>query len=488
MPRPSARRSVLATAMAALVGLATIACATNPVTGKRELSLISETQEIALGRQADKEAVAAYGLYQDEALQRYVQTLGTSIAARTERPNLSWTFRVVDDHAVNAFAIPGGFIYVTRGILTHLNSEAELAGILGHEIGHVTARHSVNQMSKQQLAQIGLVAGMVLSPEVARFGNLLQTGVGLLFLKYSRDDERQADQLGLRYMVAGGYDPRRLVNVFQMLEGVGKQEGGGGGRLPEWLSTHPDPGNRLQWASTASSSVGRDVSQLAVNEESYLRRLDGIVFGENPREGIFQGTLFRHPDLAFQMQFPPGWRGSNQKQAVGAVSPKEDAVVALQLAEGSSAQQAARRFFSQQGIVAGEPWRREIGGFPAVSGVFSAQTEQGNLRGLAAFVEHGNRVYQLLGYTSEQRWNSYRETFMQSLASFKRETDREILNVQPRRMNVVEVTRTSTPDALFRQYPSTVAEPVVNLINQLEPGSTVRPGQMYKQVVGGPRF
>ncbi|RPJ83768.1 MAG: peptidase M48, partial [Acidobacteria bacterium] len=222
-----------------LFGFLAVTCATNPVTGKRELALISEAQEIEMGREADKEVSAAYGIYPDEALQRYVQTLGASIAARTERPKLPWTFRVVDDPSVNAFAIPGGFIYVTRGILTHLNSEAELVGILGHEIGHVTARHSVNQMSKQQLAQIGLIAGMVLSPEVARFGNLLQTGVGLLFLKYGRDDERQADQLGLKYMVANGYDPRRLVNVFQMLDGVSRQEGGGGGRLPEWLSTHP---------------------------------------------------------------------------------------------------------------------------------------------------------------------------------------------------------------------------------------------------------
>jgi len=142
-----------------------VACATNPVTGKRQLALISEAQEIEMGRQADKDVVASIGLYPDESMQRYVQALGARLAATTERPDLPWTFRVVDDAAVNAFAIPGGFIYVTRGIMTHLNSEAELAAILGHEIGHVTARHSVSQMSQQQLAQVGVAAGRHTTPD-----------------------------------------------------------------------------------------------------------------------------------------------------------------------------------------------------------------------------------------------------------------------------------------------------------------------------------
>ncbi len=219
-----------------------VACATNPVTGKRQLALISEAQEIEMGREADKDVVASIGLYPDESLQRYVQDLGTRIAATTERPNLPWTFRVVDDAAVNAFAIPGGFIYVTRGIMAHLNSEAELAAILGHEIGHVTARHSVSQMSKQQLAQVGFAAGMILSPEFAQFGNLAQAAMGLMFMKFSRSDESQSDALGLKYMMAGGYDPRELVDVFTMLDGLSQQSGAG--RLPQWMSTHPDPENR----------------------------------------------------------------------------------------------------------------------------------------------------------------------------------------------------------------------------------------------------
>lgn len=195
-----------------------------------------------MGREADPQIVASMGLVQDDELQAYVDRVGRSLAAVSERPDLPWTFRVVDDPVVNAFALPGGYIYVTRGILAQFQSEAELASVLGHEIGHVTARHSVNQMSKQQLMGLGLGIGMVLAPEMQSLGDLAQTGLGLLFLKYSRDDERQADALGLRYMDRKGYDPSQMAPVFRMLEAVSASDGGE--RVPGWLSTHPDPGAR----------------------------------------------------------------------------------------------------------------------------------------------------------------------------------------------------------------------------------------------------
>ncbi|HSK09708.1 MAG TPA: M48 family metalloprotease [Vicinamibacterales bacterium] len=481
---PQRLRAPLARALVfAFIAFLAAACATNPVTGKRELALISESQEIAMGRDADKEVAAAYGLYPDESLQQYLQALGTRIAAKTERPDLPWTFRVVDDASVNAFAIPGGFIYMTRGIMTHLNSEAELATILGHEIAHVTARHSVNQMSKQQLAQIGLVAGMVLSPRVAQLGDLAQTGLGLMFLSFSRSDESQSDELGLKYMMAAGYDPREVADVFRMLERVSQQSGAG--RLPQWLSSHPNPENRQAWAERAAAAVGGNPSATTVNRESYLRRLDGMVFGENPREGFFEGSTFRHPDLAFRMTFPSGWKGSNQKQAVGAVSPNEDAVVVLQLAPGQSAQQAARQFFSQEGVQAGQAWRQQIGGFPAVSNVFQAQADRTIVQGVVAWVEYGNRVFQLLGYTPRERWSGYEQAFTQSIASFARETDSAVLNVQPHRLQLVELSRPATLDALLRQYPSTISPEVVALINDLEGNATLPAGAMFKRVVGG---
>ena len=467
----------------ALCAALTVSCATNPVTGSKQLVLISEAQEIQMGREADKDVVASIGLYPDQKAQQYVQALGSRLAAATERPNLPWTFRVVDDAAVNAFAIPGGFVYVTRGIMTHLNSEAELVAVLGHEIGHVTARHSVTQMSQQQLAQVGLMAGTLLSSKVAKFGNLAEAGLGMLFLKFSRADESQADQLGLRYMLADGYDPRKMADVFRMLQGVSQQAGAG--RLPQWLASHPDPENREAWATKAVASLNRDLSGLTTNRPPYLRTIDGMMFGENPREGFFEGTVFRHPELAFRIEFPAGWTGSNQKQAVGAISPEKDAAVAVQLASAPNARQAAQQFRSKEGMEAGEPVGQQIGGRPALSSTFRTKTADGYLIGMVSWIDYRDRVFEIVGYAPEPRWPQRNRAIAAAIGSFARETDPAVLNAQPRRLAIVSLNRPATLDALLRQYPSTVSPQIVALINGLQGASVLAPGEGFKRVLGG---
>src|SRR5439155_3624037 len=246
----------------------------------------------------------------DSALQAYVRGIGLRLARGTERPNLPWSFDVVDDPAVNAFALPGGFIFVTRGILTHMTDEAQLATVLGHEIGHVTARHSVRQMSRAQIAQLGLGIGSLLSEDIARLSGLASSGLGLLFLKYGRDMETQADDLGFRYALADGYDVRAMRSMFEMLQRVSRM--GGSGRLPQWLASHPDPENRMAKTDQRLAAVTRDLSQATLNREAFLRRLDGVVYGEDPRQGYFEGSRFNHPDLQFRIDFPAGWKTENQ--------------------------------------------------------------------------------------------------------------------------------------------------------------------------------
>src|SRR5438874_3714401 len=372
--------------LALLAGLGAGGCAVNPATGSRQLMLISESQEIAMGRDYDKQVVASIGLYPDSGLQRYLQQFGTRLAATSERPNLPWTFRVVDDPVVNAFALPGGFIYVTRGIFAHLNSEAELAGVVGHEIGHVTARHSVSQLSKQQLTQLGLAVGTIASPDFERFAGLASAGLGVLFLKYSRDAERQADDLGLRYMRRVNYDPREMPHVFEMLTRVSQAQGGG--RVPEWLATHPDPENRRGRIEQEVAALPQSFSGVAVNRDPYLRQLDGLVFGTNPREGYFKGTRFFHPELRLRLTFPDGWQTSNGKQAVAATSSEQDAVVELSVAKEASADAAVRAFLGQQGSTGGYPTRTGVVELPAVSAAFAAATDNGTLRGTVVCVEH----------------------------------------------------------------------------------------------------
>jgi predicted Zn-dependent protease len=465
-----------------VAGLLT-ACATNPATGRRQISLVSEAQEVQMGKEADQQVGASIGLYPEATLQTYVARVGTALAAASERPGLQWTFRVVDDPAVNAFALPGGYIYVTRGLLAHLSSEAELAAVLGHEIGHVTARHSVSQMSKAQLLNVGMIVGMILRPQLQNYGNIAQAGLQLLFLKYSRDDEKQADDLGLRYLTRAGYDPRPMTQVFRTLQRVGTTEGEG--RVPTWLSTHPDPGDRGQRTTVAIAALPPGQAGSRVERDAYLQRIDGIVFGEDPREGYFKGNVFYHPEMRFRFEFPAGWKPSNQKQAVGAMSPGQDGLVVITLANRDSPQAAYQEFFSQPGIQRGQPWQGNINGLTAYTNAFAAQTEQGVLQGLAAFVQHEAKVFQILGYAPSSRWPRYESTVSASVGSFARLTEQRFLAVKPRNVDIVTVPQAMTVEEFARRYPSTVSVLTLAIINELEPGQRLEGGQKAKRVVGG---
>lgn len=459
-------------------------CATNPATGEKQFSLISESQEIQMGLEADPSIVASIGLDPDSGRQRYVREMGMRLARVSERPNLPWTFRVIDDPVVNAFAVPGGHIYVTRGILAHLNSEAELASVLGHEIGHVTARHSVTQMSRQQLAQLGLVVGTVIKPELARYAGIASQGLGLLFLKYSRDDESQADGLGLRYMRRGGYDVHRMPEVFALLDRVSQSSGGG--RVPEWLATHPNPANRRGAIERQIAALPADSTGRIVNRDAYLRQVDGIVFGENPRDGFFRGTEFFHPELRFRFTFPQGWATQNQRQAVVAVSQQQDAIEAVTLSEQATPEAAARAFFSQQGV-RGSPGRGSVHGLAAAGGSFNAITEDSTaLAGQVAFVAYDGRVYQLLAYGPQARWSAYARAADQSLGSFDRLTDPTLLAVQPWHVDVVAIPQGMTIEEFGRRYPGPVPVAKLALVNNVDAGTQFRSGTLLKRVVGQP--
>lgn len=465
--------------LVAAVLLWPVACAVNPATGGRQLSLVSESQEIAMGREYDPQILAEMGTYPDSAIQRYVRALGEQMAAISERPNLPWTFRVVDDPLVNAFAVPGGFIYITRGILAHLNSEAELAGILGHEIGHITARHSVNQISRAQIAQIGLGVGMILRPDLQPFGELASAGLGLLFLKYGRDAEYQSDDLGVRYMRAVGYNPREMAAVFRTLASLTDE--GSGGRPPEWASTHPFPENREQRILNALQP--EDASR-RVERDGYLQRLDGLVFGDNPREGFFRGSTFLHPELAFRLDFPSGWRTQNGKRAVVGLSPQQDALVQLDLASQASAAAARTAFLSGEGIQGGPTSNAPVNGLTAAHTSFTATTRDGRLEGRAVFVEYGGRVYRLLAYGTPQGWQARGGAARAALESFQRVTDRSVLDVQPLRLEIVRLPSAMSFAEFQRRYPSTADEGEVARINGVRPDAQLEAGRLMKRVVG----
>jgi predicted Zn-dependent protease len=457
-------------------------CATNPATGKRELSLIGEGQEVSMGQEGAKAAAAQMGVYPDSAVQRYVSSLGMAIATHSERPNLPWSYTVVDDPIVNAFALPGGPVFISRGILGYMNSEAQLVSVLGHETGHVTARHSVSQMSKQQLLQIGLIGAMVVRPELQQFGGLASQGLGLLFLKYSRDDESQADDLGFRYMAAANYDPKEMAEMFKTLQRVSGGEGSRG--TPEWLSTHPDPGNRVEATMERIQKSGKTFQGSKVERANFLRHIDGIVFGEDPRNGYFQQSAFIHPTLKFRFDFPGGWKMQNGASQVVGVSAQGDAQIALMLAGNASPQQALSQFLGQQGVRAGGTSTAAINGLPAAVGQFAAQTQDGTaLAGYAAFIQVDGSTYQLLAITPQQAIQSYDGIFRNTIGSFQRLTDTRLMNVRPQRVRIVQLKSPMTLTQFNQQNPSVIPIAELALINAMDPGVTIPAGTMIKRVV-----
>lgn len=476
------RHPTRAPLLALLVGLTATGCAINPATGRNQLMLVSEEQGIAMGREADAAVIATIGLYPDDAWQSYIQEFGERLAATSERPDLPWTFRVVDDPAVNAFALPGGFVYVTRGLLGHLTSEAELASVMGHEIGHITARHSAAEMSKQQLIGAGLVIGSIASDQIAKYAGTASQALGILYLKYSRDDETQADELGLRYMGRTNFDPREMPPVFAMLGRMSASEGGG--RLPEWLATHPSSANRIEAINREIAALPQDFSGSVVNGDSYLRRVDGLMYGANPREGYFRGDRFLHPDMRFQLTFPDGWAKQNGKQAVVAMSPEQDAVVGLSPGQGTSAAGAARAFLGQDGITAGSLSQGTFGGLSTASAPFSAATQDGNIEGMVLFVEYSGGVFQLLGYATGASWTQNRAAIQSTLRSFEPLTDPAALNVQPHRIEILGLDGRTTIAMLAGQRPSPVSAERLSIMNQVELQTPLEVGHLVKWVVG----
>jgi predicted Zn-dependent protease len=463
-------------------------CAKNPVTGKNELALISESQEIAMGTEANPQILAEFGEVNDPALQAYFQDMGLRLAHISERPNLPWHFAVLDDSLVNAFALPGGYIYFTRGILAYMNNEAEMAGVLGHEIGHVTARHAVSQGSKAQLAELGLGLGSILSPTVAQFGGLAQTGLGLLFLKFSRGDEAQSDTLGVRYMYELGYDPRALSSFFQVFQQMQEENGGG---MPSWLSSHPAPPDRVEKTRALAGELvasGR-VKTLKIGQQRFLERIAGLVFGTNPREGFSQKGHFYHPDLKFQLSVPESWTTRNTKASVVFVHPEGGVGVQLSLAPGETTSPRARaeEVARQPGVSVLSGKETRINGIPAFAVQLQVSDRQGNqIRAMAAFLSFQNRVFELIGMGSPAEFDRRSRELESLITSFATLDDQEILRVQPDRLALYEVKRGGTLQDVARLFPNArVTAEDLALLNRVGLNQQLAAGTQVKVVKAG---
>lgn len=466
-----------------------VGCAKNPVTGKRQIVLVSEGQEIALGAQSHVQAQGEYGFLDQPTVQAYVQQTGKKLAAVSHRPNLDWHYTAVDSPVINAFAIPGGYVYFTRGILAYLNNEAELAGVMGHEIGHVTARHSVTQMTRSQVAQIGLGAASILSPKIGQFGDVAGSGLGLWFLKFSRDDERQADQLGVEYAAKAGYDPREVSNFFEVLRRL--SETSDRETIPGWLSTHPDPGERVPATRAAAqqwiTQLNLVPEQMTVNRDAHFRSIDGLIFGNNPREGFVEEGRFYHPELQFQIAFPGGWQVENTRTAVYAVAPENRAQIQLKLAaapQGTTAEGYARQL-AGQGLLPQSGGPTTINGNRAYLALYALRDESGATTPvLAAFIEYRGQLYEIIGPMADLP--RYRTAIETSIRSFDRLSNPRILAMQPDHLRIYTARQGDTLESLADRYANPrVTSDTLALLNRLAASQSLAAGRLIKVVEKG---
>jgi predicted Zn-dependent protease len=430
-------------------------CARNPVTGRKQVVLMSEEQELAMGKEADPQIVAQFGLYQDTAIQNFITAKGKQMAAISHRPKLDHSFRVLNSEVVNAFAVPGGYVYFTRGIMAHFNSEADFAGVLGHEIGHVAHRHSVAQQRNAVFAQLGIIAGIIINPDLAQFADVASSGLQLLLLKYSRDAEREADELGVEYSTKIGYDARQMALFFKTLER--QSAGTEGAELPEFLSTHPNPADRYVTVNKLADDWKRKLNLDApvVNRNSYLRRIEGLVYGEDPREGYRESNMFYHPVLKFQFPIPANWNYQNTPQRVQMASKDGKALMMLMLAQGNSLQEAANTITQQYKLTTVESRNITVNDLPAIYLLADQQPQQQGqpaLRTLSYIIQYNGNIYHLIGVSTITDFNNYTASFSNTMRAFRPLTDPVKLNKKPQRIRIRTVGSSITLSQFLAQH------------------------------------
>ena len=471
----------------ALVAATLTNCAQNPVTGNPNLVLISETQEIAIGKREDPKVRQQYGVYEQSGLQQYVAEIGQRLAKASHRADIEYSFLVMDSPEVNAFALPGGYIYVTRGILAYLNSEAELAAVLGHEIGHVTARHSVQQLSAGVAASVGASILQIFVPATrgALGDNAINLLGGALLSGYGRDHELEADRLGAEYLARTGYDPQAMVKVVGVLKNqelfdaeVAKAEGRQPRAYHGVFASHPDNDTRLQQVVGEAARFKLPVTR--TEEESFLRRADQMIFGDSPKQGILRNNDFYHADLGLAMSFPPGWRVRNRPQNVAATSPGEEALIDLRsggAAKGKPSEvlRKALRLSESEPVtdtnirgLPGATVRTAIGGRPTRAAVVFIGKE-------ALLI--GAQARTTAGFTQ------YQEAIEASIHSIHAMTDQERAFARPLRLRIITAQAGQTFSELARRSPlGRFAEGHLRVINGMYPAGEPVAGQPLKVV------
>lgn len=471
-----------------IAGVLLTSCSRNPVTGKRQVMLMSESQEISMGQGYDPQVVAQYGVYSDPTLQAFIDEKGKAMAAKSHRPNLPYSFKIMDSPVVNAFAVPGGYVYFTRGILAHFNNEAEFAGVLGHEIGHIAARHSARQYSNQMLMQAAFIGGMIASEDFRNFGDVASQGLGLLSLKFGRDNESESDVLGVQYSTDIGYDAVEMADFFQTLSRLSE---GSGQSIPTFMSTHPDPGNRYAKVKQMAKQKQAIYSgkQFAVNRDKYLKMIDGLVYGEDPRQGFFENNTFYHPVLKFMFPVPQGWRTANSPAQLQMAPEDGKAMMTMDLAAGTDLNAAANKFITDNQLNLIEKSNTNVNGNEALAIITELvptaeagqQQQAATLRILTYLIKFNGSIYKFHGMAAPADFNRHFSIFQTTMKGFNKLTDPEKLNRKPDVVDVVTVKSNGTLQQAFQSYGVAAKDmSSLSILNGMQLSDQLKAGTLIK--------
>lgn len=494
MPRLLASTLLLAASLLAGCGSTVV----NPVTGQAERTVMDERTELAEGKKAHEQVLKEYGVYQDARLQAYVNEIGQKLAAQSHRANIPWTFTVLDSPEINAFALPGGYVYITRGILAYMDSEADMAGVIGHEIGHVTARHGAQRATRQQNAGLGVLAATVLgavlesqagvSGGTELLGQMAQGVAAGYVAKYSREQELQADSLGAEYLARSQYNPRNMIDVIRVLklqEAFAIDEARAEGRpAPEgtnWLSSHPSNDQRLQ--QIGQNAAKYQGSYASDGAQRFLQVVRGMRFGESPEQGLTRGQNFYHSGLGLAMTAPAGWRIQNEPEALTFISPQGDAalrMVAMAPRAGGTHEEIIRKALQPS---EGKVTRGQINGFAATHFVGARKAQNGQTQTIEATVVTGpkNNSYLMLYLAADAAArNRAMPGLMAAEKSFRAMTAADQQAARPWVLQTLPLPRGGFAE-LARQSP--LSEKRLQLLNGTWGRSDPPVGQVVKTVV-----
>ncbi len=481
-----------------LIALTGCAASTNPISGRRAFNYAwSPAEEIRIGQEADPQIVAQYGLYDNVSLAEYVDSLGQKLAdvSHFRRPgidpifgNMSFHFRVLDSPVVNAFALPGGFIYVTRGLLAHLENEAQLAVVLSHEIGHVVGRHGSKAMWRRQFGTGALLLGAIGGQAV--FGgnaaenimNVSGTASQLLFLKYGRGAESESDQLGVDYAAIAGYDASQASAFFRSLKRLGEQSGQS---LPGLLSSHPDPGDRERYIQERSARWASELSMDRVGRGALFRHVGGLVYGADPRQGFEENGVFYHPQMAFSFPVPASYTLVNQPTQVVMAAEDQQAVIVMVIdTEHQRARSAADAFKARDDIKVVESGIGQAGGMAMHYIIADATSSDGQeLRLRKQYIENDGSLFVFTGYALLTSYDDHAASFSRTMQGFRSVADAKILDTKPRRVTLRRNGQSTLFGVLIGStFPPGLTQLSLAILNQVEISDRIPAGETYKTV------